>query len=153
MKKSGWKVRISALLFSLSVMTATALIVTAYAGGAFLFSRVFSGIALRVLNYVWLLILSFFLVLMLNAYACPYKTHFRVIWKGTCFTVAAWAAALVWFSVFLKFGRTDRLYGAISTVIVFLLWLYVLMMCFAAGVAFNSEAFEKHNAGKEEKTL
>lgn len=153
MKKSGWKVRISALLFSLSVMTATALIVTAYAGGAFLFSRVFSGIALRVLNYVWLLIFSFFLVLMLNAYACPYKTHFRVIWKGTCFTVAAWAAALVWFSVFLKFGRTDRLYGAISTVIVFLLWLYVLMMCFAAGVAFNSEAFEKRNAGKEEKTL
>ena len=51
---------------------------------------------------------------MLNAYVCPYKTKPREIVKGTLFTVAAWAAALAGFAVYLKFGNTGRLYGAIS---------------------------------------
>ena len=69
---------------------------------------------------------------MLNAYVCPYKTRVREIIKGTCFTVAAWSVALAGFAVFLRFGNTGRLYGAISTLIVFLLWLYVLSVCFVA---------------------
>ena len=98
-KKSGWRVRISALLFSFAVMAAAALLLAAYAGGAFFLARLFSGKVLFAANYVLLLSLSFFLVLMLNAYVCPYKTKPREIVKGTLFTVAAWAAALAGFAV------------------------------------------------------
>ena len=90
---------------------------------------------------------------MLNAYVCPYKTRVREIIKGTCFTVAAWSVALAGFAVFLRFGNTGRLYGAISTLIVFLLWLYVLMVCFVAGAAFNSEAFGRGTDRSEDKKL
>ncbi|MDD6994610.1 MAG: YihY/virulence factor BrkB family protein [Candidatus Borkfalkiaceae bacterium] len=152
-KKSGWKVRVSALLFTFAVMLSAALLTIAFAGGAFLLSRILSGGFLLAANYFYLLILSFFLVLMLNAYVCPYKTRLKEIIKGTCFTVAAWSVALAGFAVFLKFGNTSRLYGAISTLIVFLLWLYVLMTCFVAGVAFNSEAFELRAELSEDKTL
>lgn len=152
-KKSGWRVRISALLFSFAVMAAAALLLAAYAGGAFFLSRLFSGKVLFAANYVLLLSLSFFLVLMLNAYVCPYKTKPREIVKGTLFTVAAWAAALAGFAVYLKFGNTGRLYGAISAAFVFLLWLYVLMVCFVAGVAFNSAEKSFSAEITEEKTL
>ena len=152
-KKSGWKVRVSALLFTFAVMLAAALLTIAFAGGAFLLSRILSGGFLLTANYFYLLLLSFFLVLMLNAYVCPYKTHIKQIIRGTCFTVAAWAIALAGFAVFLKFGNTSRLYGAISTLIVFLLWLYVLMVCFVAGAAFNSEAFGRGTDRSEDKKL
>lgn len=152
-KKSGWRVRVSALLFSFAVMLASALLLAVFAGGAVLFARVFSGWALFVCDYFLLLSLSFFLVLMFNAYVCPYKVKFKEIVKGTLFTVAAWAAALAGFAVYLKFGNTSRLYGAISAVFVFLLWLYVLMLCFVAGVAFNSEEKSLSDERNEEKTL
>lgn len=58
---------------------------------------------------------------------------------GTLLTVSAWAVAVVGFAVYLKVSNMDKLYGALSTVIVFLLWLYTLMVCFIAGVIFNSE--------------
>lgn len=151
-QKSGWKVRVSALLFTFAVMLSVALLTAAFAGGAYLFSRIFSGWLLLTANYFYLLALSFFMVLLLNAYVCPYRTGLKKIIKGTCFTVAAWSAALAGFAVFLKFGNTSRLYGAISTLIVFLLWLYVLMTCFVAGVAFNSEEFERAERSQD-KTL
>ena len=57
------------------------------------------------------------------------------------------------FAVYLKFGNTGRLYGAISAAFVFLLWLYVLMVCFVAGVAFNSAEKSFSAEITEEKTL
>lgn len=151
-EKSGWKVRLSALGFSLLTMAACALFFAVFGGGAVLFSRLFSGIAARIVTYVYFCALSFFLVLMLNAYACPYKTDFVSVVKGTCLTVGAWAVSLVAFAAFLKLGNTRFLYGALGTAIVFLLWLYVSMLCFAAGMAINSDEFEKRRK-KEEKTL
>jgi membrane protein len=54
-------------------------------------------------------------------------------------TVVLWAVAIVGFSVYLKISNVGRLYGALSTLIVFLLWLYVLMIGFIVGVILNSE--------------
>lgn len=42
-----------------------------------------------------------------------------------------------------------KLYGALSAIIVFMLWLYVLMICFVVGVIFNSEKI----SARESKTL
>jgi uncharacterized BrkB/YihY/UPF0761 family membrane protein len=53
--------------------------------------------------------------------------------------VISWIGAIIGFSVYLKISNMSQLYGALSTIIVFLLWLYVLMICFIAGVIFNSE--------------
>ena len=58
---------------------------------------------------------------------------------GALLTVILWIMVIGGFSVYLKFGNMDRLYGALSAIIVFLLWLYVLTTCFVVGVIFNSE--------------
>ena len=58
-------------------------------------------------------------------------------------TVAALIVAVLGFSVYLKISNVGRLYGALSAIIVFLLWLYIMMICFIIGVIFNSERILK----------
>ncbi|MBQ8885286.1 MAG: YihY/virulence factor BrkB family protein [Clostridia bacterium] len=137
--KSGWRVRVSALVFTFAVMLLSVLSVFVFALGAFLFSKLLSSWAATLLDYLLLLALSFFLVWLLNYYICPYRVLFRELVGGTAITIAAWAVALVGFSVYLKLGNTGKLYGALGVLIVFFLWLYVLMICFVSGVIFNSE--------------
>jgi membrane protein len=137
--KKGLKLRLAALVLLLIVMALVLVYALVLALGTFLFSRILHGALERLAEYALLITLSFGLVLLLNAYLCPYKMPIKHFIKGTVFTVAAWAAAVVGFSIYLRVGNMDRLYGALSAVIVFLLWLYVLMICFIIGVIFNSE--------------
>ena len=57
--------------------------------------------------------------------------------------------AIFGFSVYVQIGNMGKLYGALSIIIVFLLWLYVLMICFIIGVIINSEKIAK--AYKQER--
>ena len=148
-KKSGWKIRISALLFLFLTMLLAALSVLLIAGGVFVFTRLLRGWIAAICNYLWLIGVSFFALILLNAYMCPYKVRWTKFFFGAFITAAAWAVGLIGFSIYLKLGNTSRLYGALSAVIVFMLWLYVLTICFVAGVIFNSEKIK----GKVSKKL
>ena len=137
--KKGLKLRLGALVLLLIVMALALAYAIALAIGTFLFSRLFHGALERIAEYALLLVLSFGLVLLLNVYICPYKMPIKRFVYGTVFTVVAWTVAVLGFSVYLRLGNVDKLYGALSTIIVFLLWLYVLMICFIIGVILNSE--------------
>ncbi len=151
-KEQGFKLRISALLLLIIVMAAAVTFLLVFALGSFLFSRILSSAWERIADYTLLLALAFLLVLLLNVYICPYKEKLRSFLPGTWITLAAWTVAVVGFSVYLRLGNVTRLYGALSTVIVFLLWLYVLMICFIAGVIFNSEKILRTHKRKRKKT-
>ena len=71
------------------------------------------------------------------------KVKLQEFLPGTWVTVAAWIVAVLGFSVYLKISNVGRLYGALSAIIVFLLWLYIMMICFIIGVIFNSERILK----------
>ncbi len=145
-EKQGLKLRFGALILLIIIMAAAVAFLLIFAFGSFLFSRLFSSVWEKIADYTLLAGVSFLLVLLLNMYICPYKENFRSFLAGTGITVGAWAIAVAGFSVYLKIGNISRLYGALSTVIVFLLWLYILMICFIAGVIFNSEKIlKKHN--------
>ncbi len=137
--EKGIKLRFSALLLLIILMAASVAVLLIFAFGSFVFSRILSRALERVADYAFLAILAFLLVLLLNMYICPYKEKASSFLLGTGLTVIAWMGAVVGFSVYLKISNLTRLYGALSTVIVFLLWLYILMICFIAGVIFNSE--------------
>ena len=137
--KKGLKLRLSALLLFLLVLLAVVVLAVVLAIGTFLFSRFFSAALERLADYLLLTVVSFALVLVLNAYICPYRMPLKSFLSGAVITVAAWAIAVVGFTVYLRISNMSKLYGALSTIIVFLLWLYVLMICFIAGVIFNSE--------------
>ena len=154
-ERQGLKIRLSALVLLIVVMATVIGFLLVFALGSFLFSRLLSQTWERVADYLLLAGVAFFLVLLLNVYVCPFKMKARAFLLGTTVTVGSWALALVGFSVYLKVSNVRRLYGALSTIIVFLLWLYILMIGFIVGVILNSERILKKNKKKKlrNKTL
>ncbi|MBE5751744.1 MAG: YihY/virulence factor BrkB family protein [Clostridia bacterium] len=144
----GLRMRVGAVALMFIVMLLVAAFALALAVGTFLFSRLLPEKLEIVADYLLLIALSFALVLLLNAYICPYKRPLKTFVRGTLITVVAWAGAVIGFTVYLRVSNVARLYGALSVIIVFLLWLYVLMICFIAGVIFNSEAIETQRKAK-----
>lgn len=147
-RKGGIRSRLSALVLLLIVMIFAIVALAAFAIGSFVFSKILTGPLNVLADYALLAVISFAFVWLLNAYACPYKIPFRTFLPGTALTVVLWGAALVGFALYLKLGNIGRLYGALSAVIVFLLWLYVLMICFVVGMIFN---YEKVKSLRENK--
>lgn len=148
-KKQGVRLRLGALILMFVVMFTVVAFLLLFAFGTFLFSRYVSGIWERIADYTLLAALSFALVLFLNIYICPYRMSVKHLLPGTGITVSAWAVAVVGFTVYLKISNMRKLYGALSAIIVFLLWLYILMICFIVGVIFNSEKIKAER--KEER--
>ena len=141
--KKGLHVRIGALVLWTVLMAMIVAFLMLFTFGAFLFSRIIPSGWEKVADYILLSTLSFVLVLLLNMYVCPYKVHIKRFLPGTFITVGAWALALLGFSIYIKIGNVGKLYGALSALIVFFLWLYVLMVCFMIGVIINSEQITK----------
>jgi membrane protein len=147
-ENQGLRMRVGAVALMFIVMLLVAAFAIALAVGAFLFSRLLPERLEIFADYLLLIALSFALVLLLNAYICPYKRPLKTFVRGTLITVVAWAGAVIGFTVYLRVSNVARLYGALSVMIVFLLWLYVLMICFIAGVIFNSEKIETERKAK-----
>ncbi len=135
----GLKLRLGALVLLIIVMASVIVFLLLFAFGSFVFSRLLTKTWKLIADYALLAVIAFFLVLLLNVYICPHKTSMKCFLPGTFLTVGLWVFAVIGFSVYLKIGNMGRLYGALSAIIVFLLWLYVLMTCFIVGVIFNSE--------------
>ena len=144
---NGIKSRIGALSILLIVLFLSVVLISGFAMIAFLTSKILPEQAQTVADYVLLLVGVFVVVLLFNTYVCPYRVPIKCFLIGSFFTLGAWVIASVGFGVYLYFSNVDRLYGALSTVIVFLLWLYILMICFVSGVVFNSERVEKYLNG------
>ena len=142
-ERQGLKIRLGAFVLLIIVVATVAVFSLTFALGSFLFSRVLPKAWERIADYALLLSVSFFLVWLLNMYICPFKAKRRWFLPGTAITIVAWTVAVIGFSVYLKISNVSRLYGALSTIIVFLLWLYLLMVGFIAGVIFNSEKIAK----------
>lgn len=138
-RKTGFKARLAALAVLFIVMVFVMVSLTVFTLVSFLSAWLFSGMLEKIVNYLLLLALSFSLVLILNKYISPYKFPIKTFLPGTITTILAWTVSLFGFAIYLKLGNIDRLYGAISAIIIFLLWLYVLMICFVSGVILNSE--------------
>ena len=142
-KKRGWLVRVGAVLPMFCLMALAVVSAATIAVCGYVFARIFSPVMQAVLNYAVTFALSFALVFLLNIYICPYRVRIRKFLRGTLVTVVAWTGALIGFAVYLKIGNLGRLYGALNTLIVFMLWLYVMMICFVVGAILNSENISK----------
>lgn len=138
-ENEGLKLRLGALILLIMVMALAVAFLLIFALGSFFFSQLLPRRWELIADYVLLAVVAFLLVLLLNMYICPYKASIRYFLPGTLITVALWTVAVVGFSLYLRVSNLTRLYGALSAFIVFLLWLYILMVCFIVGVILNSE--------------
>lgn len=134
--KHGWKVRLSALFFTLCV-----LLYFAFAAGALFVAHLCATFLPAAVFYPALYLLAlalcFFAAWMLNGYISPYRVKPSSTAAGSFFTALAWILASAAFTLYLRFSDKEKLYGALTVLVVFLLWLYWLMLCFVSGAIFN----------------
>lgn len=136
-KKGGIRLRLA----SLGLIGGT-LALTACAVGAAVAAEMFIGSAadrpfVRAAAMLAALVAAAFVAAFLNMFVCPYKTTLSAVLPGSLFTVLLWVACAAGFAVYLRFADPVRLYGKIASVIVFLLWCYLMMNCFVIGVIYN----------------
>ena len=136
-KKGGIKLRIHSL-----VLIASAAVSLAVAFGVLALGE-------RLLGMVLNRAVSVFIVCMaaagaatlgacvLNAFVCPYGVKLGDVLTGSLLTVVLWLVCGAGFAVYLRYADPVRLYGRIASVIVFLLWCYLMMNCFVIGVIYN----------------
>lgn len=142
-QKGGLKTRVVAVLFTFVIMVTLIVFLAVFVGTSYILRFFLLPAAAETASYVLLSVMAFSINVILNVYLCPYRIRLKEIWKGSFLTTALWAAASVGFSVYLQFGNLDKLYGAITAVVVFLLWAYVMTVCFVTGVVYNERHAEK----------
>ena len=142
--RKGLKTRRGAIALLFLVIALVVVTVLLFAIGSLILSRLFTGLWEAVAEYLLLALLAFLLVFFLNIYVCPYRVPPYLFLLSSLLTVGAWAVAIVGFALYLKLGNISRLYGALTALIVFLLWLYILTVCFTSGVIFSSEKVKRY---------
>lgn len=136
-KKSGLSLRFSSLL----AVFATIILIAFAAAVPFLGLGVLTSIMpewiAQSISIIFLTMSAFFIALLLNIFACPYRLGFENTVAGVFLTVALWLVFAVGFTVYLRFADPQRLYGAIAAVIVFLLWCYLMVNSLVIGIIYN----------------
>jgi membrane protein len=135
-KRRPWlQRRIMALGFvigALVVLAASAAVVVV----AVWFGSVVAGAVASIapLTAVWLLVASFFRIA--NAREAGTKAR---IFGGAALTVSLWVAVSAGFSLYVRtLASYSRFYGGLATVVVVLLWLWLLAIALLAGGALNA---------------
>ncbi len=86
---------------------------------------------------VFFAVYAFFAAILLNLFACPYKLKISEALTGSLLTTVLWIIFILGFALYLQFASPGKLYGAIASIIVFLLWSYFMMCCFVIGMIKN----------------
>lgn len=141
--KGGLKLRLASLL----LIAAAVILVAAAAGisvtGTKLLSYIFPEFVAQIIISLFFTGLAFLVALVLNLFACPYKLKLSYAIPGSLLTTALWLVFLVGFGIYMRFSSPEKLYGKIASVIIFLLWCYVMMNCFVIGMINNKRALDK----------
>lgn len=142
---SGLKVRIAALALMFLVIIAMAVIIAFFSAAYYFINKYFGATSAETALYCFLPCAAFLFALILNLYICPFRLKLSEALAGALITTALWSVSAIAFRAYLLFANAERLYGAVSAAVVFLLWLYVMMNCFVIGVIFNSARIDRKN--------
>ncbi len=146
--KSGLRLRlmsvglICAAIISIALVAAVSVIGTA-------FTEKFLPVWLsNSISLIFITALMFGTAVILNIFACPQKLKLANAAVGSLLTTALWLIIGAGFGVYLKFASPEKLYGKIASLIVFLLWCYVMMCCFVVGMINNGKFATARNYKK-----
>ena len=142
-RKGSLLIRVSAVVFIFIVMVLFLAGVTIFLLGNSLLSRLFPSFVAQVSVYALFGVFMFGLLVLLNRYVCPYRIGVKNAVWGSLLTLLLGGLASFGFTVYVSFSSMEKLYGAAVFLILFLLWLYLLMICFVVGVVLNCYLLEK----------
>ena len=96
---------------------------------------------------LFLLAVGFILIAILNGFISPVKLKLSVLAVGSFLSLFIITLGTIGFIIYLRvFASYNKFYGSLATVIIFLLWAYILMLGLLLGVIVNKFL---HFKGKE----
>lgn len=140
-KKGGVKLRFASLGLIGGTIALTAAAIGAVVVGEAFLSRILNVYISEFIIWAAALAMVTLVAALLNVFICPYKTTLKDVMSGSLLTVLLWLLCAAGFAVYMRFANPVRLYGTIASVIVFLLWCYLMMNSFVIGVIYNG----RHN--------
>ncbi len=82
--------------------------------------------------------LSYIVIVFLNKFICPYKVSFRDTLLGSLVSLFIIVIGTIGFVLYIRFfPNYNAFYGSLSTLIVFMLWTYILMLGLSVGAVVN----------------
>lgn len=142
--KGGIKLRIVSLLMMLATIALVATIAAVSVVGAKFLTLFLPEVLSEVISLIFITALAFAVALVLNLIACPYKLTISQAVTGSLLTTALWLLFLVGFGIYAEYANPERLYGKIASLIIFLLWCYVMMSCFVIGMIKNGSLIPRN---------
>lgn len=135
--KGGIRLRLASLLLIFSVFLVAALITAMSVTGYWVLDKFLPYYISDIITYTFLTAAAFTTALILNIFACPYKLKASEAVPGGLLTTALWLIFIVGFNIYTIFANPEKLYGKIASIIIFLLWCYIMMSCFVIGIIYN----------------
>lgn len=84
----------------------------------------------------------FFLVKVLYTLAPDVRIKSRTVTRGALFTTVGWIIVTFIYSIYVsKFARYDVFYGNVSSIIVMMVWVYILSSILVIGIAINADTY------------
>ncbi|MDE6585964.1 MAG: YihY/virulence factor BrkB family protein [Clostridia bacterium] len=137
--KGGFKLRLLSVAYIAATIVSVAFIAAISVVGTNILDRIMPFYISDIISSVFMTALAFAAAFMLNLIACPFKMKPYEALCGSLLTTALWLFFFVGFGFYTKFANPERLYGKIASLIIFLLWCYVMMSCFVIGMINNGK--------------
>ncbi len=151
--KGGIKLRIASALLIVICLVLFAAVGSLTVLGTNFLNRFLPHAVSEILVAVFFVALAFLVCVILNVFACPFRLKFKDAVPGSLLTVGLWIVFLVGFAVYTTFATPERLYGKIASVIVFLLWCYLMMNGFVIGMIDNGRFYKPKQRLEHKKDI
>ncbi|MCD8041321.1 MAG: YihY/virulence factor BrkB family protein [Clostridia bacterium] len=136
-KKGGIKLRLYSLVLIAATLVLTVIAVSALVFGGRFLSVIFNATVTEFIIYAFAIAALIAVAVLLNIFICPYNIKLSQVLAGSLLTVLLWLVCGVGFAIYLIYASPARLYGKVASIIVFLLWCYLMMNSFVIGVIYN----------------
>ena len=96
------------------------------------------------IKYPFAFILIYWMIKMLYTMAPSKKIPSKSVTKGALFTTIMWLIVTSIFSFYIShFGSYDIFYGGLSSIIVMMIWVYILSYVLVIGIAINRNNYHQ----------
>ncbi|MBQ8427210.1 MAG: YihY/virulence factor BrkB family protein [Clostridia bacterium] len=99
---------------------------------------------LTVLAFTVVLAVSYFIILLLHNFISPVRLKFNEIALGGFTSLCIVVIGTIGLTLYLKFFKPyNAFYGSLASIVVFLIWAYILMLGLAVGVVVNMSIYKR----------
>jgi membrane protein len=106
----------------------------------------------KLLKYPLILIILYFNIKLIYVIAPDKKIKSSTTTKGALFTTVGWLITSEFYSFYTTyFVRYDIFYGSLSSLLVLLIWVYLLSYIFSLGLIINASSYDNNDIIEKEK--